>query len=63
MKVPTKRPRGRPKSHPTATRSLRLPIRLWEALDAVAKEREISISALMREASELAIGAFALDGE
>jgi predicted DNA-binding ribbon-helix-helix protein len=39
--------RGRPKSRPTAVRSVRLPIETWKRLEAQAKKGDVSVNALI----------------
>lgn len=42
-------PAGRPKGPPHATRSLRLPVALWEAIGRAAKDAEVTLNAKARE--------------
>lgn len=39
--------RGRPRGEPSAVRSVRLPVATWEQLENEAKERNLSVNALI----------------
>lgn len=50
-------PAGRPKGPPHATRSLRLPVALWEAIEAAAERCSVTANAKAREWLETMAGA------
>ncbi len=39
--------RGRPRSEPTAVRSVRLPVTTWKRLEAEAKQQDATVNALI----------------